>query len=72
MRFNCGKTHEARIAAKEKWHKFFALLPVTMEVDEKGNRRCAWLETVERKGKMWYAGGDYGWDWEYRSLRGEG
>ena len=65
MRLNCGPTWEERIAAKEKWHRWFAWYPVRV-----GSGDCRWLETVERIGKFHIWPGDCHWTWEYRAAEG--
>lgn len=63
MRYNCGPSFEARFAAKQEWHRWFAWRPVRV-----GENDCRWLETVERKGRyvpMQIVSSS--WDWEYRA-----
>lgn len=78
MRFNCGPTRaeraEQRIAAKSKWHRWFAWRPVRA-----ANGQCVWLEWCLRKGTYTpdeYAFDDwssiliYTWTWEYQVMGG--
>lgn len=66
MKFNCGPTYQQRIAAKEKWHRWFAWYPVRI-----GPNDCRWLECVERKGKHHCSWFDEMWLWEYRAAMEE-
>jgi hypothetical protein len=70
MIFSCGETWEARRARLEDWHDFFPLLPRSV-AETDGRHVCAWLQTIERKGKFWADWADYSWNWEYR-LKGGG
>ena len=64
MKIRCGPTYRERIAAKERWHEWFAWHPVRIVPND-----CRWLETVERLGHHEYGyGGDSTWIWKYRSL----
>lgn len=55
MKFNCGPTRAERAerryasdkksaAQLRKWHRWFAVWPVRLD-----DKRCAWLEVVERR-----------------------
>lgn len=66
MKFKCGPTESERDEIKKHksdWHEYFAWHPVRLESEQ-----CAWLETIERKGKYYHASyaGDAGWIYEYR------
>lgn len=65
MIFSCGENWRARKVRLENWHDFFPLVPRTVAV-EGGEDICAWLQTIERRGR--YCGGiPYScWIWEYR------
>ena len=58
MILSCGESREVL----ENWHPFFAIFPRRVGT-ENGRIICAWLETIERKGKCHER---FGWDWEYR------
>ena len=60
MKFNCGLTWQEKMAATEKWHKFFLWWPKNF-----GSRNCRWLETVWRKGEFRCVLGRGWWHWEY-------
>lgn len=62
MRFDCGMTAAEHSAAKEKWHRFFAVWPRRV-----GPHDCRWMEWIERKGTLCYGGYDMWWRWEYRT-----
>ena len=62
MKIDCGPTYEERCSIKEKWHKWFALIPVRV-----ASHDCRWLETVERKGTF-HCCFDIWWSWEYRAI----
>lgn len=66
MMFSCGITKEERKrlfavdrAQRAKWHKHFALWPVTV-AGESGKKTCVWLEWVERRSD-WYVGFEESW-----------
>jgi hypothetical protein len=62
MKWDCGPTWVDEVAAKEKWHLWFAWHPVRV-----GPRERRWLETVARKGKHHchpHAG--CWWAWKYK------
>ncbi len=63
MKFDCGPTWQERVAAKEKWHIWFAWHPVRL-----GSRHCRWLEEIWRKGKQDCGYSGCPWDWEYKEL----
>lgn len=81
MIFSCGLTADEawkrEKARRESWHDFFALWPRVVSVDEQGNQRCAWLQTIKRKGEFCqpsmvaqcYGVGPW-WSWSY-SLDGD-
>lgn len=70
MIFNCGPSASERWAARmaliKQWHPYFAWLPVRLN-----DNRCAWLQTVERKGTFhedrMYLQMSY-WSWNYRAM----
>ncbi len=64
MRFDCGPTGLERIAAKEKWHRFFVVWPRRMGQ----THDCRWLEWAERKGEFYCGMGGAWWSYEYRPL----
>jgi hypothetical protein len=66
MIFKCGITFEEMVKRWEQWHDFFAILPVTVHVDNNGNRTCAWLQTIQRKRKTVGVGMGAHWVDEYR------
>lgn len=67
MEFNCGLTNEAWEAKYKQWHRFFALWPRTVAI-ENGKFVCVWLETIERRAdRVWYWDGRYV-SWDYRRL----
>jgi hypothetical protein len=43
-----GLTSEARRALKERWHKWFAWYPITIEINNESHKVKLWLEYVER------------------------
>lgn len=67
MILDCGETRESRIAKLEGWHGHFAWWPVLVDVVD-GRRKCAWLETVERRGVLVWEDpyGQNGWHWHFR------
>ena len=62
MKFDCGMTHGEKLAAKQKWHKWFAWHPVRLGT----SHDCRWLEVIERKGCL--GGYDDDWQFEYRAI----
>lgn len=72
MILDCGETWDAKKARLSEWHPFFALLPRRVAVVN-GRHKCAWLETIERKGIYRTLGYPYymltpdWWQWVYRS-----
>jgi len=63
MKFDCGPTSAEKVAAKERWHQWFAWHPIRL-----GSHDCRWREVVERKGTFSYNSGGGCWVWEYRDL----
>ena len=63
MRFNCGLSKDENLDEKMKWHKWFAWYPVRVARND-----CRWLETVHRKGTMFYYSQKRKyWEWQYIS-----
>lgn len=65
MIFSCGETWEAEKRRLGEWHPFFALFPRTVAIE---NNRvvCAWLQTIQRKGRICEGYPFVHWMWEYR------
>lgn len=61
MKFDCGPSRKTKIKRKESWHDWFAWYPVRLAEHD-----CRWLETVERKGTLYYNFSDSWWSYEYR------
>jgi len=67
MIFSCGENWLAKRGRLQKWHKWFAYLPVKIGVDENGKDVCVWLQTIGRKGthdSSYFR--EKAWTWEYR------
>ena len=63
MRFDCGPTWAERRAAKEQWHRFFAVFPRRL-----GSHDCRWMEWIERKGEVHCGLHGVWWTYEYRAV----
>ena len=68
MKFNCGITWEEKLKRMKAWHKWFAWHPITIKINDQGEKTCVWLVTVERSSTYWADGADSGWDHEYREI----
>ena len=67
MKLNCGESAKAKVKRLEEWHSWFAWHPVRV-----GENDCRWLETVQRKGKLfWYGYPDCWWEWKYKAFEKE-
>ena len=64
MKFNCGEDWRTKLKRLKDWHPWFAWYPIQV-----GNKKCCWLERIERKGEYGAIGGD--WFWEYRLGTGD-
>jgi len=59
------KLHESKIDRLERWHKWFAWHPISIEHAD-GSESKIWFETVDRKGTQ-HGGYDVDWwDWRYK------
>ena len=65
MIFSCGLTFEEQARRRAEWHDFFALWPRTVEIVD-GRKRCAWLQTIERRSRYVCGLGEVLWINEYR------
>lgn len=65
MKFDCGPTPGERRFSKQAalrfWHPWFAWKPIRV-----GSNECYWLETIERKGTLFYVRFEERWLWDYR------
>ena len=56
---------------KETWHRWFAYVPVTVNLDN-GNKRMVWWKHVMRRASYWSVPslGYGGTNWEYKLMGG--
>lgn len=61
MIFDCGETVSEYEERMGEWHNWFAWYPIRM-----APHRCAWLQTVERRGVLKSSFYEQWIQWEYR------
>lgn len=66
MIFRCGITWAEEKKRRGEWHDFFPLFPRTVAVNDRGEKSCAWLQTIQRKSEFHCYGMDAYWSNEYR------
>lgn len=64
MKLYTAETIGQRKERLNKWHRWFAWHPASINRDD-GKFDVVWFQTLERRGKAWHSIYD-GIDWEYR------